>query len=127
MTAWLFLAAAACGAAFVVSACSRTPAEPPAPGAAAGAAAPATWRLPHNVQPDHYTLKVAPDLASATFTGEETIDVDDEPAGLLLLGALDLDGREGLEALALRPWGEGRGGDLLLYLRRATPAGAPPP
>ena len=32
-------------------------------------------RLPTVVKPTHYDLKVAPDLASATFSGEEAIKV----------------------------------------------------
>src|SRR5260370_17732139 len=32
-------------------------------------------RLPENVVPDSYDLKFAPDLASASFTGDETIHV----------------------------------------------------
>ncbi len=37
-------------------------------------------RLPDNVVPDSYDLKFAPDLGSATFTGEETIRVHLEKA-----------------------------------------------
>ncbi|HYM61331.1 MAG TPA: M1 family aminopeptidase [Thermoanaerobaculia bacterium] len=33
-------------------------------------------RLPQNVIPDHYAIRIAPDLAAETFAGEETIDVD---------------------------------------------------
>ena len=32
-------------------------------------------RLPKTVLPDHYTLALTPDLKTATFTGDETIDV----------------------------------------------------
>ena len=32
-------------------------------------------RLPTNVRPEHYTLKLTPDLDKATFSGEETIEV----------------------------------------------------
>ncbi len=32
-------------------------------------------RLSTNVQPEHYTLKLTPDLDKATFSGDETIDV----------------------------------------------------
>ena len=32
-------------------------------------------RLPENVVPDSYDLKFEPDLASATFAGDETIHV----------------------------------------------------
>jgi len=75
MTARHFFIACACSAAMFTAACSREPGSPPASAAAGGSAAQPSWRLPHNVQPDHYTLKVAPDLANATFAGEETIDV----------------------------------------------------
>lgn len=33
------------------------------------------WRLPQNVVPEHYSLKLTPELTSATFAGEEAIDV----------------------------------------------------
>ena len=33
-------------------------------------------RLPTTVIPTHYTLKLAPDLKAATFTGDEAIDVN---------------------------------------------------
>ena len=32
-------------------------------------------RLPTNAKPEHYTLALTPDLKTATFTGDETIDV----------------------------------------------------
>ena len=35
-------------------------------------------RLPQTVKPEHYTLSLAPDLKTATFTGRESIDVDVE-------------------------------------------------
>jgi aminopeptidase N len=35
----------------------------------------ASWRLPSLAEPDHYELTLAPDLAKATFTGEEKIDL----------------------------------------------------
>src|SRR6201996_2447527 len=37
-------------------------------------------RLPANVQPEHYTLRLTPDIDKATFSGEETIDVTLEQA-----------------------------------------------
>ena len=38
-------------------------------------------RLPQTVKPEHYTLALAPDLKTATFTGKESIDVDlEQPA-----------------------------------------------
>ncbi len=33
------------------------------------------WRLPQLVAPDHYALTITPDLAKATFAGDEAIDV----------------------------------------------------
>ena len=32
-------------------------------------------RLPQSVKPQHYKLRLTPDLKTATFTGEETVDV----------------------------------------------------
>ena len=32
-------------------------------------------RLPENVRPEHYALRLSPDLKSATYSGVETIDV----------------------------------------------------
>ena len=40
-----------------------------------GPAAPPALRLPGDVVPDHYALVVTPDLARATFAGNETIDL----------------------------------------------------
>src|SRR6266850_927800 len=51
----------------------------------------AATRLPQNVIPDHYAIAIAPDLASETFSGEETIDVDvKEPVESITLHAVDL-------------------------------------
>jgi aminopeptidase N len=51
----------------------------------------AAARLPQNVLPDHYTLRIAPDLANETFTGEETIDVAvKEPSDTITLHAAEL-------------------------------------
>jgi hypothetical protein len=36
---------------------------------------PIAQRLPQTVKPEHYTLTLAPDLKTATFTGKESIDV----------------------------------------------------
>jgi aminopeptidase N/puromycin-sensitive aminopeptidase len=48
-------------------------------------------RLPGNVRPEHYTLALTPDLATATFAGTETIDVTLlAPAKTVTLNALDL-------------------------------------
>ena len=35
----------------------------------------AAQRLPANVKPEHYALAITPDIANATFSGSETIDV----------------------------------------------------
>ena len=51
----------------------------------------AATRLPQNVIPDHYTIAIAPDLASETFSGEETIDVEvKEPVDTITLHSIDL-------------------------------------
>ena len=33
-------------------------------------------RLPQTVRPEHYTIRLTPDLKAATFTGIETIDMN---------------------------------------------------
>jgi len=68
--AWLAVGA------LIVTGCSKTPAEQRVSAQPASApAASSSWRLPRGVVPEHYTLKVTPDLAKATFAGEESIDV----------------------------------------------------
>ncbi len=48
-------------------------------------------RLPQTVQPTHYTLRLAPDLKLATFTGEEWIDVVlAQPARSITLNAIEI-------------------------------------
>nr|WP_158945651.1 M1 family metallopeptidase [Granulicella sp. S190] len=48
-------------------------------------------RLPSGVHPEHYSLTITPDLKSATFTGEETIDVVlDAPAKSITLNAVEI-------------------------------------
>ena len=48
-------------------------------------------RLPDTIRPQHYTLKLTPDLKAATFTGSETIDVTlAEPTASITLNAHDL-------------------------------------
>ncbi len=48
-------------------------------------------RLPTNVIPTHYTLTLAPDLKTATFTGIEKIDVNiKQPASSITLNAIEL-------------------------------------
>ena len=49
-------------------------------------------RLPQTVRPEHYTLRLTPDLKAATFTGIETIDMNlAEPANRITLNAVELD------------------------------------
>ena len=48
-------------------------------------------RLPNTVKPEHYTLHLTPDLKSATFTGEETIDVVlTQPSKTIVLNSADI-------------------------------------
>jgi aminopeptidase N len=48
-------------------------------------------RLPTTVIPSHYTLKLAPDLKAATFSGEETIDVNvSQPTNSITLNAIEI-------------------------------------
>lgn len=48
-------------------------------------------RLPDNAQPQHYALTLTPDLAKATFAGDETIDVTlSQPANSIVLNAAEL-------------------------------------
>jgi len=48
-------------------------------------------RLPQTVKPEHYTLKLTPDLKSATFTGKESIDaVLSEPASTITLNSAEI-------------------------------------
>jgi aminopeptidase N/puromycin-sensitive aminopeptidase len=48
-------------------------------------------RLPTTVVPAHYTLKLAPDLKAATFTGEESIDVNiSQPTNSITLNAIEI-------------------------------------
>ncbi|SEB57158.1 M1 family metallopeptidase [Terriglobus roseus] len=56
------------------------------------AAAPVTaQRLSSNVVPEHYALHLTPDLKSATFIGEETIDVTlAQPSNTITLNAIEL-------------------------------------
>jgi aminopeptidase N len=52
-------------------------------------------RLPSGVVPIHYDIKVAPDLAAAKFTGEETIRVRlDKPSTSIVLNAAEVTFRE---------------------------------
>lgn len=49
-------------------------------------------RLPADIQPQHYTLSLAPDIAHASFSGTETIDVTaSAPTNSITLNAVDLD------------------------------------
>jgi aminopeptidase N/puromycin-sensitive aminopeptidase len=48
-------------------------------------------RLPTTVIPAHYTLKLAPDLKAATFSGEESIDVSiSQPTNSITLNAIEI-------------------------------------
>ena len=48
-------------------------------------------RLPGNVRPEHYSLKIAPEIAQATFSGSETIDVTlAAPSATITLNAIEL-------------------------------------
>ena len=48
-------------------------------------------RLPTNALPEHYTLRLTPDLDKATFSGDETIDVTlAQPADSITLNALEI-------------------------------------
>jgi aminopeptidase N len=48
-------------------------------------------RLPPTVTPTHYTLKLAPDLKAATFSGEEAIDVSiQQPTRAITLNAIEI-------------------------------------
>jgi len=48
-------------------------------------------RLPANARPDHYALAISPDIANATFSGTETIDVTlAAPSKTITLNALEL-------------------------------------
>jgi aminopeptidase N len=52
-------------------------------------------RLPENVVPDSYTLKFEPDLGSATFTGDETIQIHlQKPATSVVLNAAETEFKE---------------------------------
>ena len=49
-------------------------------------------RLPKTVLPEHYTLALTPDLKTATFTGDETIDVTlAEASKTITLNAIEID------------------------------------
>ncbi len=48
-------------------------------------------RLPANVKPDHYALHLTPDIAAASFTGSETLDVTlVAPSASIVLNAAEL-------------------------------------
>jgi len=48
-------------------------------------------RLSTNAKPEHYTLKLAPDLKTATFHGDETIDVTlAAPSNAITLNAIEI-------------------------------------
>jgi aminopeptidase N/puromycin-sensitive aminopeptidase len=48
-------------------------------------------RLPTNARPEHYTLRLTPDIDKATFSGDETIDVTlAQPADSITLNAVGI-------------------------------------
>ncbi len=50
------------------------------------------YRLPTNVVPERYEIKLAPDLSAAKFTGEERIVVQVlEPVQQVIVNAAELD------------------------------------
>jgi puromycin-sensitive aminopeptidase len=50
-----------------------------------------TTRLPRNVVPSRYTIRIEPDLSASTFVGEETVEVTiGEPTREIVLNAADL-------------------------------------
>jgi puromycin-sensitive aminopeptidase len=52
----------------------------------------ADYRLPTTATPEHYQVRLEPDLVTSTFQGEETITVTvTEPVSTLVLNALDLE------------------------------------
>jgi aminopeptidase N/puromycin-sensitive aminopeptidase len=54
-------------------------------------ALPAATRLPTNVVPEHYAIRIATELGPETFRGEETIDVRvTEPVSAITMHAVDL-------------------------------------
>ena len=53
------------------------------------------YRLPRTVVPSRYELRLEPDLANATFTGEVTISVSmRERVGEIFLNAAELEVRD---------------------------------
>ena len=49
------------------------------------------YRLPRHVRPTRYDLRLEPDLATLTFTGDETVTLDvEEPTAEIVLNAVDL-------------------------------------
>ena len=52
---------------------------------------PSPYRLPSNVQPEHYAITLSPDLDRFTFEGEETISITIlEPTAVVELNAIEL-------------------------------------
>ena len=49
------------------------------------------YRLPRHVRPTRYDLRLEPDLATLTFTGDQTVTLEvDEPTTEVVLNAVDL-------------------------------------
>ncbi len=62
----------------------------------------ADYRLPATATPEHYQLRLQPDLGTSSFEGEETVTLTvNEPVSSLVLNALDLEIEE------VRVWQEG--------------------
>ena len=58
-------------------------------------------RLPQTVKPEHYTLTLAPDLQTATFSGEESIDVIlKQPLDAITLNSAEINFRSVTTTLA---------------------------
>src|SRR2546427_3251489 len=52
-------------------------------------------RLPQSVIPNHYSITITPDLATETYRGDESIDVDvKEPIRSITMHSIDLDFRD---------------------------------
>src|SRR3954470_6023672 len=83
--AWLAIGA------LIVTGCNKPVEQRASAQPASAPAASSSWRLPRGVVPEHYTLKVTPDLAKATFAGEESIDVRlEQSADRIVLNAAEI-------------------------------------
>ncbi len=67
------------------------------------AASAAAQRLPAGVMPAHYDLTVTPDLAAATFSGDETIEVTiEKPTRAIVLNAAEIRFKQATVAWGVR-------------------------